>query len=535
MSVGRYKIFTLGLLILMGLSFYPSMSQAQTCLTNLDEIATACADIESGQVCQVTEEGTQITPLNNENEFSTVNDAAFFNIPLADDQATLQYMLFGAMSVQNAVADFPDPLPQLEATNAVGYTVNLRGGPALYHPIVGSFEWNGTYIADGRSADNGWIRIQQDEEAWVSAELITLAGDITDLVVLDTPYLQPMQAVTLSPLDEEGCSPQQSGLLIRHRGTTDAQIQVNQVDLTLNNGLFLVQMASETEMTLTAIDSTLEALIGSETLTAAEGQSIAVTSAEEAWVGEVLPTYEFARVADVPLSLVSDAETDALVCIAGVSDDKESYAIPTSDAQTVLTLSPQDHYTVTGWSADADGERWWQVLQGNQVGWVPQDDVETVGLCDSILEIDPALATNPAPANPPASSNPADTSAGTAPSGFMATLLADRSIWQANSGEEVSTGTCNFPPLTLCEHLVAIIPNADGTISWRGQEPAPYTLYPGGDNFYSYEGRNQRGNADLRMALTFHNENSWTMTMVQVFDNDPECIRTFYYTASRNW
>lgn len=112
-----------------------------------------------------------------------------------------------------------------------------------------------------------------------------------------------------------------------------------------------------------------------------------------------------------------------------------------------------------------------------------------------------------------------------------------RSIWQANSGPDITSGTCDNPPLVMCSHLTAITLNDNGTISWRGQELKTYSMRqsPRNPNVYSYSGRNGLNNADMRMVLTFNSEGSWSMTMTQIFDDDPDCTHTFYYTATRNW
>ena len=87
----------------------------------------------------------------------------------------------------------------------------------------------------------------------------------------------------------------------------------------------------------------------------------------------------------------------------------------------------------------------------------------------------------------------------------------------------------------MCAHLAAIVPNADGSISWRGQEPQPYTMQSVGNGTYSYNGRNALGNGNLQMTLTFTSATEWTMTATTVYDNDPGCQHTFYYTATRSW
>ncbi|MCS6835730.1 MAG: hypothetical protein NZ750_06915 [Anaerolineae bacterium] len=117
---------------------------------------------------------------------------------------------------------------------------------------------------------------------------------------------------------------------------------------------------------------------------------------------------------------------------------------------------------------------------------------------------------------------------------FVHSFLAPQTvIYQADSGPDVLSGTCNTPPIEACSHPAAITPNADGTISWRGQEPVPYRMQPVGPNTFVYRGRNVLNNARLSLELTLTSESTWSMTMTTVYDNDPLCNHTYYYTAVR--
>lgn len=109
---------------------------------------------------------------------------------------------------------------------------------------------------------------------------------------------------------------------------------------------------------------------------------------------------------------------------------------------------------------------------------------------------------------------------------------AGRTIWTAYSGADNMTGTCSSAPLVTCTHPAAVTLNSNGSVTWRGQEPKDYTLRSLGNNSFSFSGRNFQNTANISLSLTFTSPTSWNLTMRQVFDAEPSCTHTFYYTAS---
>lgn len=482
-----------------------AIAQAQdTCQTYtpqaIESIQNACSDLNNGQACNSEGERFDLA----ETDSLTADDLLMLRV-----NDTL-LILYNGAEIQNSVADLPPELPTLNATNAVGYNVNLRSGPDANFPIAGTFDFNANHVIDGRNADSTWLRLQDMEDsAWVFAELVDLDGDIASLEVLDSPYQAPMQAFSLS--SDSHC---ESGLLIHNSGDETRQFQINGLDVEIGGGTLIAQADEKTRFSL--IDASLKTRINDENFAIESGQSLSMTSDDRGIQAETLPAYRFSTIANAPLSLIPETQ---LACIVGVSsEDIMSYRLPDNTAEEGAPLSPAAHYRVTGFAQDEQDQRWWQIREEQRLSWVPQNAVESRGLCENVTEIDPNATVS--------------TNAGGSGGGSVIDALGERSIWWANTGEENRTGTCNFPAVAMCEHLVAITPNADGSISWRGQEPQAYTLAKADENFYTYSGRNKLNSANLSMALTLHSANSWTMTMTQVFDNDPECIRTFYYTAS---
>lgn len=107
-----------------------------------------------------------------------------------------------------------------------------------------------------------------------------------------------------------------------------------------------------------------------------------------------------------------------------------------------------------------------------------------------------------------------------------------QSVWQAYTGADYLSGACETPPIAACDHLSAVQVNPDGTIGWRGQEPVYYPMTPVGVDHFAFRGRNSLNTASITLEVLF-SAGAWSGTMQYVFDHDPDCTHTFYYTASR--
>ncbi len=68
--------------------------------------------------------------------------------------------------------------------------VNVRSGPGTTFPIVTKQDSGTTLPAIGRNTDNSWIQVQvsgQTDPGWVSAQFVTVNGDLTTLPIVTTP------------------------------------------------------------------------------------------------------------------------------------------------------------------------------------------------------------------------------------------------------------------------------------------------------------------------------------------------------------
>ncbi len=536
MSKLKLVLPLIGLLVGMVPLGIATAQEDPTCDAYAD-IATICEATQAGEICyaagDLTVDGAAElaemgdTALISEVDALQSNGVTVLSVPVIEEAAAI-LTLFGNASITNEVGDLPDVLPTATVGNGAGYAVNMRGGPGTTNPVVGTFNWNQSATADGRNAAGDWVRLATDDGvAWISAGLLRFdEGSLDDLVIVEGNFTTPMQALTLETVDTDGACGN-AGMLIEFEGEGTAQMRVNGVDLAFSTVTLLIDTAADADMAITVLDGDVEVTAAGETESATGGDEVMV--AMDAQTASAAPTlngaYRFTTVSSLPSGVV---ESDALACIAGVeSAEIAGLNLPEDDGTTSLDLSPEAHYAITGWMETEVGVRWWQLTDGRDNGWVLASDIQMAGACSTVAEVDPTVAvTNTSSGGGSSSGGGGGSAASFVPVG--------QSVWQAYSGQDNMSGTCNSAPLVVCNHLVAINTNADGSISWRGQEPQPYTMYPAGDGF-SFSGRNKLGNANITLFLRFTGESTWAMTMTQVFDSDPGCIHTFNYSATRNW
>ena len=103
---------------------------------------------------------------------------------------------FDAGSVQAAVVKFPRP-PLLQVTEAVmkiNWRMNVRGGPHIGYPIIGSAVPGQQYPITGKNSAGSWWRIDHNgQPGWVFGELVTPvnAGSVQVVARFPLPPLLP--------------------------------------------------------------------------------------------------------------------------------------------------------------------------------------------------------------------------------------------------------------------------------------------------------------------------------------------------------
>ena len=483
---------------------------------------TACTTIDAGQAClgagdvqglSAVGDAVDLTTLDSLTGTSGSLTLLKMQADLPDSAEPLQMVLYGDASVTNAYTGPQQPFPTVTLLNSGFNILNLRATPSLTATVVGTMMPNDELTADGRSSDGTWLRVQREQgTAWIYASLITVkeGDDLNGLIAVDSPIGQKFQSLTLASA-AESCA---GGLLVESANTAAAHLEINGALLTFANATLLLQAQADAALNVQVIKGSVDIAASGESLTAKAVSLalVALSGTQASAAPQLADNYSFSMLVSAPLLALPQA---SLSCIAGVNGDSAALFRTPGASQSSATLNADNGALVTGQTKTSDGKLWY--LIGSN--WVAAEDVQLAGYCEAIPEVS-ASAAQQSVSQPAAS--------------FAHDQLPDgRSIWQAHTGADNLTGVCTAPPIAQCDHLAAVTSQPNGTIQWLGQEPAPYTLRPSGDNTFSYRGRNQLNNANLSLTVTFTGPTSWVGTMNIVYDSDSGCTHTFNYTADR--
>jgi hypothetical protein len=422
--------------------------------------------------------------------------------------STVNALLFGEASLTNLIDGLVAEV-YLPIKNIADYDINLRGGAGTNFPTIGTMPFETETTTDGRSADNQWFRMNfEGVVVWVNASLVEVTGDISTLPIVDSPFTEPFQSFTLETINDSDspCGVLTSGLLLQYNGEGLAVLSINDAQLRFSTLTALLQTQDDA-LLIQVLAGDVEVSANDELLQIEAGQALTVGD-----TNDIADSYTYANVAGTPLGLLG---VQPNVCVAGLTFDSENISTRQGPGEEYIEGNPleaQSHYAAEGYALDENNANWIKVGRSQ---WIQTDALALVGACAEYAELPkPALASEVQPQN-------------------VSLIPTQNTRYQAYSGNDVMTGTCTAMPLAVCDHLVVIIPNADGTIGWRGQEPTTYTLTNVGLNRYTFSGRNFLNNANLTLDLTFTSTSNWTMTMTTVFDSDPACSHNFYYSATR--
>jgi hypothetical protein len=73
----------------------------------------------------------------------------------------------------------PSPTPEPAPGFTANQTVNIRGGPGTNYPKTGSLAAGQSYEIAGKNAAGDWLEFVYDgDAAWVSADMVTVSGDV---------------------------------------------------------------------------------------------------------------------------------------------------------------------------------------------------------------------------------------------------------------------------------------------------------------------------------------------------------------------
>jgi hypothetical protein len=251
--------------------------------TALNTALEVCTDVGRDQACYGNV-SLQATPRANTPEFSFEQAGDVVNL------ADLEAITLNSMSLEDASwgialmeiqANIPDESPENVtlvmfgnvnvANNAVNVVeipmtatgnVNVRLRPLTdENNVMVSLTPGQEVIANGRLADNSWIRIEVEADArgigWVSADFLASTGDIDTLNVVEpgTPQYRPMQAFTLATgVDDSPCTETpNSGILIQTpSGVGEISLLINEVNIRLGSTVYL--QAAQNYLTVNVLE-----------------------------------------------------------------------------------------------------------------------------------------------------------------------------------------------------------------------------------------------------------------------------------------
>lgn len=237
------------------------------------------------------------------------------NLPDALPGENVTFLLFGDVEIQNAVEN--EVLATIEITSNGG--INVRTGPSTDYRVAGSLSSGETAIANGRNADGTWLRIQipdTDSLGWVAAQLVTPAGDIESLSVVDAsdqeiPFT-PMQAFYFrTGITGTTCAEApESGLLIQTpEGMGEISLRANDVDIQLGSTAYL-QAQPAGEMTISVVEGQGRVTAEGVTVTVPAGTQVSIPVDENMSASgepsEPVP-YDEAALQTLPVDLLPEA------------------------------------------------------------------------------------------------------------------------------------------------------------------------------------------------------------------------------------
>jgi hypothetical protein len=231
-------------------------------------------------------------PLNtNRHEWGIAVMNVQANLPASLPGQAVVFLLFGDVSVENAVspADAYTPAEPVSATVLV--SANLRTGPSTDNAIVTGVPAGTPVLADALSADSAWVRVLYEAQpGWVSRDLVQpeTAGALAALPVITSRSRTPMQAFTFRTSARGlACSEAPpSVLVIQGPQNTRVSITANGADIRIGStiALFVTE-----DNTLQLVTLSGQAEVGGITIPAgftiqvplsADGQTI-----DGAWTG----------------------------------------------------------------------------------------------------------------------------------------------------------------------------------------------------------------------------------------------------------
>ncbi len=201
------------------------------------------------------------------------------NLPDTLPGQNVTIVLFGDTEVRNAAETAAEQHPpELDVTFTVR-SVNMRALPSLDARVVTTVLRSAALVATGRSTDDLWLRVREDdlgETGWMFADLLRVDGDRNLLKVIDTtqPSLNPMQAIHVrTGIGQPACSEALNGMMIQSPSgaSGDIHMVINDIGVSLGSTVFFANADDDFTMQILAIEGAVRVTAGNSTRTIVAG------------------------------------------------------------------------------------------------------------------------------------------------------------------------------------------------------------------------------------------------------------------------
>jgi hypothetical protein len=274
------------------------------------------------------------------------------NLPDTLPGQNVTFLLFGNVEIENAVDTNTQP-PTVRITTP--RAVNIRKSSSKDALVIGSTKAGDVLIADGRSRDGAWLRVQSNKGiGWIAAGLVQTNDNLQKLAVIDAAplALNPMQAFYFRTgvADAPCAEAPDSGILIQTpQGAGRVDLRVNEVDITLGSTVYL-EAQPNGNMTIDVLEGQATVSAQGTTVVAPAGTRVIVpldANLRASGIPSPSQPYNPGRLSVLPVSVLPDTITIAppLVATTGATP---SATPPGGAPQAGLPVSGNWCPTATG-------------------------------------------------------------------------------------------------------------------------------------------------------------------------------------------
>jgi hypothetical protein len=402
-----------------------AVAQAPVCgpavLIDIARAASTCFRLEAGQACvgngNVLASGFDGTTLMTQaGDRATLRDISTISVEsveddlgvatLALDESALTIIAFGDVSIRNRA----QPLATLNAL-ATG-SVNIRSTPDADAEIIARAGVNDGILLNGRSADNGWVRLQVPNGGgygWAVVDVLNVQGNLLSLVVAseDDPIIAPFRALDLTTGGNAACDGAlHSGVLLQSGNNSQlTTLQLGETVYGLQGTAFASSSAGAVDLYVLAgyavwtIDSATRPIpagawaAGDGTITPFTPSDFSALPLQLLPVPIGLPdaisVADITRFADEYAAAQTAADAtptpqptaDPSICRRVTRRDVTLYAGPGDFYEAINNLETGVRVDPVVATRDPDGQTWWQLFTSN---WLLASDVRETGICDDV-------------------------------------------------------------------------------------------------------------------------------------------------------